>query len=282
MFASPAAGHPGDPGLTRERPTPGGDSLHKRLPAKRRAAAALRVHIAQGVSPWAAASAGAARHTAHRQTTASQVRKDDETRRKSTRKERRKIPLWQDRPCSAGLGISLAPCFSAERLTAVPRRPICTSKGAIWRQVRCRKCVSTRNQGSKPAAAWEVEVGGNLVETARAVGVSLEAQPSAVRLLAPIQRHLLPPSDIPFSVGLSSHGRVRQIRSVNNNRRMRLETNPVTGRAVIVLSLYKYVPGRPASENGPWAGGEQRGPPTTTAGARGSLSQPSCPANVEG
>ena len=166
MFASPAAGHPGDPALTRERPKPGGDSLPRRLPAKRRWGGAAG--IAQGVSPRAAASAGAAWHTVKQRP----VRRDDETRRKRTTKERRKIPLWQDRPCSAGPGIRPAPCFSAERLTVVPRRPICTSKGAIWRQVRCRKCVSTRNQGSKPAAAWEVEVGGNLVEAARAVGVS--------------------------------------------------------------------------------------------------------------
>ncbi len=116
--------------------------------------------------------------------------------------------------------------------------------------------VSTRNQGSKPAPAWEVEVGGNLVETARAVGVSR----STHAVSSPIKRHILPPSDIPFSVGLSSHGPVRQIGSVNSNRGMRLETNPVTGRAVIVLSLCKSVPGRPASENGARAGGVQRDP----------------------
>ncbi len=48
------------------------------------------------------------------------------------------VPLWQDAPCTASPGINPAPCFNAERLTAVPRRPICTKKGAIWRQAQCR------------------------------------------------------------------------------------------------------------------------------------------------
>ena len=75
---------------------------------------------------------------AHLETAASQGGKRDRTEKNQQRTEKNKssVPLWQDRPCSAEPGISPAPCLSAERLTVVPRRPICTSKGAIWRQVR--------------------------------------------------------------------------------------------------------------------------------------------------